>query len=137
MPANRDHSAVNDDTPLPLALAAEIANERGILIDASAKSLRREATRDRLETYDLFGRQQTTLGDIKRMIKRCRDRPKAPGSTSPEKTTDGSSGTPDSPTSGLAALMESAKKLSGPSKRTLQKNTGRTSAEVIPLASRS
>lgn len=103
---------VTDETMMPLSVAAEVAMAHGVVSAASAKSLRREAERDRLVTYDLFGRIHTTLGDIKRMARKCLVQPKARGSTTPEKTTGGSSATADDQTKALAALLESTKQLS-------------------------
>ena len=118
--ANRipDRSEVTDETMMPLSVAAEIAMAHGIVSSVSAKSLRREAGRDRLVTYELFGRIHTTLGDIKRMARKCLVQPRERASTTRTRTTGGSSATPDSQTLALAALMESTRKLSRSSKST-------------------
>jgi hypothetical protein len=128
---------VTDDTMLPLKMAAELAQAHGVLAAASAKSLRREADRGRLEIWLPFGRQHTTLGAIKRMIKRCHVQPRAPASTTGERTTGGSSKMPEESSSALAALMESTRRLRDNSKRTSRRSTSPTSGQVIPLASRS
>ncbi|WP_447713444.1 hypothetical protein [Methylobacterium brachiatum] len=128
---------VTDETMMPLSVAAEVAVAHGVVSSASAKALRREAEHDRLTTYEVFGRLHTTLGDIKRMVKRCRVQPKAPTSTGRLATPAGSSETQVASNAGRAAALESVKRLKERCKRTSPTSTTPISAAVIPLQSRS
>jgi hypothetical protein len=57
------------------------------------KALRRETRHDRLTTNGVFRRLHTTLGNIERMVKRCRVPPRVPVATA-RPTAAKSSGTP-------------------------------------------
>lgn len=72
---------LTDETYLPLPLAVLAAQARGVAAGITVKSLRREAARGRLTIYVVFGRQHTTLGDIRRMFEAGRVVPKVPAAS--------------------------------------------------------
>ncbi|MGV7034905.1 hypothetical protein [Methylobacterium symbioticum] len=132
-----DRSEITDETMLPLGVAVEAAAAHGVAVGLTVKALRRAGGHDRLALYRFAGRDHTTLGDIKRMLRECRVQQKVPASTGKRATKDGSSATPAGLSSGRAAVLETVKRLKERSKNTSRKSTVRTSAKVIPLASRS
>jgi hypothetical protein len=71
-------SPINDDTPLRLAHAAELAFPGGGM---TASGLRKEAAKGRLIIERIAGKDYTTLGAIAEMRKLCRVTPKDQGST--------------------------------------------------------
>jgi hypothetical protein len=68
-------SPITRDTPLRLALAAEIAFPQG---GVTAASLRAEAKRGRLAIERIAGKDFTTLSAIDEMRERCRSIPREP-----------------------------------------------------------
>lgn len=80
-----DRSLITDDTPLRLAVAAEVAFPQGGM---TASGLRKERDAGRLVTELVAGREFTTLGDITRMREMCRRTVKEPKPRLPEIDTD-------------------------------------------------
>jgi hypothetical protein len=70
---------IDDDTPLRLAEAAQLAFPDG---GVTAATLRKEGKRGRLVIYRIAGKDFTTLGHIKGMRELCRVSESRPGSIS-------------------------------------------------------
>ncbi|MEW9304492.1 excisionase [Labrys neptuniae] len=124
-----DPSLINDDTPLQLHIAAQLAYPDGSM---SVSGLRKERDRGTLAVERVANREYTTLGAIKRMRESCLVQQKAPASSSVRTAASGSSGT-DKRSEELAALSRTVQRLRESSKTTSPKNTNRTSAAVIRL----
>ena len=106
-----DLSRISDDTPLRLAIAADLAFPDGSM---KASSLRYEAARGRLVIERIAGKDYTTLANIARMRELCRLQPKEPGSTSERpKATERPSGSSEtgSTSRALDALQATAARL--------------------------
>lgn len=88
----------------------------------SVWTLRTEADRGRLVIYKIGKRYYTTPGDVKEMIRQCRDAQKAQGFTSIRAANNGPSET-ERLSSALAAANESVLRLKSSSRNTLGKNT--------------
>ncbi len=86
-----DQSEITDETMLPLGVAVEAAASHGVAVGLTVKALRREGGPWSLALYRFAGRDHTTLGDIKRMLRECRVQRKAPASTGRSGTSAGSS----------------------------------------------
>jgi len=103
---------ISPDTPLRLALAAELGFPDGSMTEAG---LRKEARRGKLAIERVAGKDFTTLAAIAEMRRLCRTQAKVPGSTSrPPEATEKPSGSSEmaSKQSALDALLVNAKRLS-------------------------
>lgn len=132
--SDADRAAIGRETPLRLDLAVELAFPAGGM---TARGLRREAEKGRLELVRVAGKDFVTLAAIERMLELCRVTPKAPASTSesvPAATPSGSSET-DRVRSARARAQLTAERLRGRSPSTSRESTSRTSATVIQLGS--
>ena len=142
-----ERSAITDDTPLRLEVAARLAFPDGSM---SASGLRKERERGRLVTMMIARKEYTTLSHIERMKELCLSHPRARASgrksgaaTKPAKAASrtGSSETGAS-NAALASALRTAESLRRkPKKRssdTSSKSTDpRASADVVPMPSRS
>lgn len=98
---------IDDDTPLTLSVAAELAFPDGSM---TASSLRSEATKGRLQIEKIAGRLFTTLAAIQEMRARCRVPPSPLASISADEKVDlrsTSSSTRDLKSAQAAALIAS------------------------------
>jgi hypothetical protein len=127
------------DTPLRLDVAARVAFPGGGM---TASGLRREAARGRLTIERIAGKDFTTLNAIQEMRKQCRDNRRVRDcglSQNEKKMADSANGQGGSSATkraklARAALEESARTLSAPSRNTSPGNTiRRASATVTPL----
>ena len=113
-----DRTAINDDTPLRLEVAASLAFPDGTI---SLSSLRREAAKGRLIVWRIAGKDMTTLSEINKMVMRCRVQKSPPysGSVPPPKIEKlcGSSLTEDARLA-LDAARQRAQKLKTASRST-------------------
>jgi hypothetical protein len=134
-----DPSAIGPDTPLRLETAVKIAFPDGGM---TVSGLRRERDRGNLSVERVAGKEFTTLGNIEEMRKKCRVKPKEPGSGSNPKNEiemgDSSIGRHGSsvmePTkSALAALKMTARALSESSPNTSPANTSPTEPAAVVL----
>lgn len=106
-----------DADPITLQEASDLL--RGVV---GVKALRAERDRGNLVTYKIGKNLFTTWGDIKEMMKRCRENPAHRGSTSDQTIERGSSETADA-TAELDALNLILGKLKNGSLSTSQKST--------------
>ena len=74
--ARLDMSSIKGDTPLRLAVAAELAFPDGSM---SVSGLRREFQKGTLAIETIAGKQYTTLNDINAMRAKCRENQKGRG----------------------------------------------------------
>ena len=124
---------VAPDAPLRLAVAAQIAFPHGGI---TAKGLRKEAMRGKLQVWRMAGKDYTTLNAIKDMQTKCLLE-KTPGCGSSQKETSGISNM-DQSALALAAARETAKALRESCSNTSQKASGpRETGRVIHLKSKS
>ena len=133
---------ITEDTPLRLVTAVAMAFPAGGMTVAG---LRREAAKGRLSVMMIANKQFTTLRDIERMREACRAQQKVPdcGLRPKSATTRADSSAArhgsfetERARSALAALEQTAKGLSKPSRNTSPVNTkSRATADVIPLRS--
>lgn len=108
-----------------LSVAAEVAVAHGIVARAFAKASRRGAEHDRLTTYEILGRLHTTLGDIKRTVRRCRVRPGMHIPTGKPAPPAGSSEALAASNVSRAAALESVKRLNAPRRPTCARSAAR------------
>src|SRR6476660_2029502 len=123
--AQIDRSAIGQDTPLRLDVAASIAYPDGSM---TASGLRREISKGRLNCERTAGKQYVTLDDIDRMRQKCRADPKVPDSTSAnvEAAKRSTSFSTEKTRSALAAAQVIAEGLKKPSPPISPKSTNPT-----------
>lgn len=132
-----DPATITDDTPLRLAVAADLAFPQGGM---TASGLRKESARGRLAIERIAGKDYTTLRAIAEMRQLCRVAPKDQdsGSNQPEKTAAsrrGGSSATDQSNEALAQARAKLQKLKAPCETTSTKKPRHAPATVIPLRS--
>lgn len=129
-----DRAKIDDDTPLPLKDAAQLAFPAGGM---GASGLRLEAQRGNLVVERIAGRPFTTLRAIKDMRAKCRAAQTRPASTSDSEKDAQPNGSSEIDHSRLALARAGtiAEKLKRRSQNTLTKNIPQPSAKVIPIKS--
>jgi hypothetical protein len=95
-----------DDDPVKLQEACDIVFRGAVKVS----TLRLEATRGRLEIFKVGRRQFTTLRSVRDMRDKCRENPKARGSTEIEREKRSLSET-DQSSSALVALSQKTREL--------------------------
>ena len=111
------------DELLPLSIACQSVFA-GMLTPAT---LRAEARRGRLAIYRIGKRDYTRRSDLERMVQACRVNTEAPGSSSTDSATNGSSET-DTKTSAQIALAATLERLKNASRNTSPASMSRRQA---------